>query len=232
MKRAYIHIDRAGKCRVSARWTLPWRGLVTKMFILGLLIGLLLGGIAAHAALTSPEIMALLNESPPAAMVPDYTKQATVQWVQSHAKYRITPEFADLVVTEARTQSEAHNINPTLVVALMKVESEFDAKAESSAGAVGLTQVLPRWHTKRIGKTKVGDPRNNIRIGVEILREYIDNHKGDMRRALLQYNGALHIKGAPFAKKVLSVQASLEKDVLRGSQKLAAAHNEQLLASN
>ena len=81
---------------------------------------------------------------------------------------------------------------PGLVMAVLDVESGFDRWAVSSAGAVGLMQVMPFWPEQlgmhRYELTRVAA---NVSMGCAILRYYLDSERRDVRRALERYNGAI-----------------------------------------
>ena len=81
---------------------------------------------------------------------------------------------------------------PGLVMALIDVESRFDRWAVSSAGAVGLMQVMPFWPEqlgmKRWELTHVG---SNLRMGCAILRFYLREEHHNYARALARYNGSV-----------------------------------------
>jgi soluble lytic murein transglycosylase-like protein len=81
---------------------------------------------------------------------------------------------------------------PGLVMAVIDVESRFDRWAVSSAGAVGLMQIMPFW-PRELGMTNEELVRipQNIRMGCTILKFYLDREKGDYVRALARYNGSL-----------------------------------------
>jgi soluble lytic murein transglycosylase-like protein len=81
---------------------------------------------------------------------------------------------------------------PGLVMAVIDVESRFDRWAVSSAGAVGLMQVMPFW-PRQLGMTNQELVRipQNVRMGCTILKFYLDREKGDYTRALARYNGSL-----------------------------------------
>ena len=81
---------------------------------------------------------------------------------------------------------------PGLVMAVIDVESRFDRWAVSSAGAVGLMQIMPFW-PRELGMTNEELVRipQNIRMGCTILKFYLDREKGDYTRALARYNGSL-----------------------------------------
>lgn len=81
---------------------------------------------------------------------------------------------------------------PGLVMAVLDVESRFDPWAVSSAGAVGLMQVMPFWPEqlgmRRYQLTRVAP---NIHMGCAILRFYMQDERRDIRRALQRYNGSV-----------------------------------------
>jgi soluble lytic murein transglycosylase-like protein len=80
-----------------------------------------------------------------------------------------------------------------LVLAVIEVESRFDPFAISSAGALGLMQVMPFW-LKEIGRPddNLFDIHTNLRMGCTILRYYMDKSKGNLTHALARYNGSLY----------------------------------------
>ena len=80
---------------------------------------------------------------------------------------------------------------PQLVLAVIQVESKFDAYAVSKAGAVGLMQIMPFW-LKLIGRPddSLVHAQTNLRMGCTILKYYIVKTHGDLRGALQRYNGA------------------------------------------
>ncbi|MSQ91543.1 MAG: lytic transglycosylase domain-containing protein [Gammaproteobacteria bacterium] len=81
---------------------------------------------------------------------------------------------------------------PQLVLAVIDVESSFDPFAVSSAGAVGMMQVMPFW-PRELGLTTrdLLDVEMNIRMGSSSLAYYLERERGDYRRALARYNGSL-----------------------------------------
>ena len=84
-------------------------------------------------------------------------------------------------------------LRPELVLAVIEVESHFDKFAISSAGALGLMQVMPFW-LKEIGRPddNLFDMKTNLRMGCTILRHYLDKEEGDLTHALARYNGSLY----------------------------------------
>ncbi len=87
--------------------------------------------------------------------------------------------------------AKSHNLDPTLVLALISIESRFDPFAISSVGAQGLMQVMPFW------KEEIGSPDDNlfdvatnIRYGCAILKHYMKRYHSS-KKALAAYNGSL-----------------------------------------
>lgn len=85
-----------------------------------------------------------------------------------------------------------------LVLAVIDVESSFDPFAVSSAGAVGLMQVMPFWPRELGLSTRdLLDVELNVRMGTSILAYYLERERGDYRRALGRYNGSLGRRSYP-----------------------------------
>lgn len=88
-------------------------------------------------------------------------------------------------------EATAAGVAPELVLAVIEVESAFDRYAISSAGALGLMQVMPFWLEELgLGDENLFDPRTNLRFGCTILRHYLDRENGDLVKALGRYNGS------------------------------------------
>lgn len=90
--------------------------------------------------------------------------------------------------------SEEYGVPAELVLAVIKAESGFDSSAKSSAGAIGLMQLLPstyEWLAEKLGDTPISlalyDPDTNIKYGVYYLK-YLHSKFGTWERALIAYN--------------------------------------------
>lgn len=96
------------------------------------------------------------------------------------------------VLHHVHCEARRLELPPGLVMAVIDTESRFDRWAVSSAGAVGLMQVMPFW-PQQLGMTNAQLVRipQNVRMGCTILKFYLDREKGDYTRALARYNGSV-----------------------------------------
>jgi soluble lytic murein transglycosylase-like protein len=102
--------------------------------------------------------------------------------------FEVRTEFLKTVWYEAKRAG----LEPSLVLGLIQVESNFRKHAISYAGAIGYMQVMPFW-TRALGDgdtRSLFDMRTNLRYGCTILRHYLNLEKGDLFLALGRYNGS------------------------------------------
>ncbi len=99
--------------------------------------------------------------------------------------------FATLVAGETERlvsrAAQSVRLDPALALAVTKVESGFDVRAVSAAGAVGLMQLMPAT-AQALGVENPYDPVQNVRGGATYLRELLDRFGGDLPSALAAYN--------------------------------------------
>ena len=103
------------------------------------------------------------------------------------SRYGVRADLAGLIYDAAKGEG----IDPDLAFRLVKLESEFNPKAVSSAGAIGLTQLMPataRFFQKGVRAEQLYEPGLNLRIGLRYLRTLMDEYKGNVNLALLVYN--------------------------------------------
>jgi soluble lytic murein transglycosylase-like protein len=133
-------------------------------------------------------------------------------------RYRVAQDaISGFVATAYRAGSE-WKVDPLLILAVMAVESRYNPVAESTMGAKGLMQVMPKFHGEKLlehgGETALLDPHVNIQVGAQILREYLRRF-GETESALQMYAGAFDEPGSSYALKVLAERARLEQLLLR-----------------
>ena len=108
-------------------------------------------------------------------------------------RYRVAPEPVSRLVQEAWTLGHRVGLEPTLILAIMAIESSFNPFAQSSVGAQGLMQVLTRVHDDKYeafgGNHAAFDPLTNLRVGVQVLKDCIER-AGSVEGGLRSYVGA------------------------------------------
>ena len=139
-------------------------------------------------------------------------------------RYRISEEPTRELLGTAYAEGARLGVDPLLIVAVIAVESRFNPIAQSEGGAMGLMQVIPRYHADKFDATNraaVLDPRTNIKLGASILKEYIG--RGGTEVAGLQlYNGALSDVSNAYSNKVLVEKQWLQDAVRRARDRARA----------
>lgn len=135
-------------------------------------------------------------QAPAAQPSPEYKRQARAEaalaaWLSR--KYSVAPEPIGQLVAAAFEVGRRSQVDPTLVLAVIAVESGFNPFAQSSFGAQGLMQVMTKVHGEKYvafgGQMAAFDPIANLRVGVEVLRDCI-HRGGSVERGLKLYVGA------------------------------------------
>lgn len=100
---------------------------------------------------------------------------------------RIRLDYIDTYIEEAATKEK---LEPALLRAIIRVESNFDHRAVSRVGAKGLMQLMPPT-AEELGSRKALDhrnPRANVLAGARYLRAMINRFGGDLSLAIAAYN--------------------------------------------
>jgi soluble lytic murein transglycosylase-like protein len=152
-------------------------------------------GVARADRQMDPELRRVISEAlAPSDCFEDRYEQAVwVAYMEPRlGRYVKDQRERDQILHHVHCEARRVDIPPEIVLAVMDVESRFDRYAVSSAGAVGLMQVMPFW-PRELGMSneqliRIGD---NVRMGTTILGYYLRKERGNYQRALQRYNGSL-----------------------------------------
>jgi soluble lytic murein transglycosylase-like protein len=98
--------------------------------------------------------------------------------------HQASPEEIDASIVMAAAR---HNVDPNLVRAVVKVESNFNSNAVSRKGAMGLMQLMPST-ARSLNVKNPFDPQQNVDAGVRHLKQLLENYGGDVKLTLAAYN--------------------------------------------
>jgi len=161
------------------------------------------------------EVIAPSNPAPAGAALlvdPDVENLSSVV----ARRYRVSRDATRSLVGAAYRAGRRSGVDPLLVVAVIAVESRFNPIAQSDGGAMGLMQIIPRYHANKLDDKSgsVLDPETNIELGVTVLKDYIK--RGGTEIAGLQlYNGALGDPENGYATRVLAEKQRLQEALRR-----------------
>ena len=168
----------------------------------------------AHGAEEAAEVSEALNRttaSEPSLLTGE--QAAVAEWIAK--RYRIALQPVSRLVLEAWSIGPRAGLEPTLILAVVAVESAFNPFAQGNGGAKGLMQVVAHAHYDKFeplgGLRAAFDPVSNLRVGAQVLRESI-SQAGSVEGGLLAYVGAYSATGQPgYPQRVLGEQNQLQK---------------------
>lgn len=165
----------------------------------------------ALLAMAEPEAIQRATATNPSEL--NRQQSAVAYWIAR--RYNVAPEPISRLVQEAWDVGRRVNLEPTLVLAVMAIESGFNPFAQSHVGAQGLMQVMTRVHHDKYeifgGQNAAFDPVTNLRVGVQVLKECI-RKAGSLEGGLKYYVGAANlVDDGGYAFKVLAEQGFLRQ---------------------
>lgn len=170
-------------------------------------------------AMAEPEAIQRATAANPAEL--DRQQAAVAHWIAR--RYSVAPEPVSRLVQEAWVLGQRAGLDPTLLLAIMAVESSFNPFAQSHVGAQGLMQVMTRVHHDKYaifgGQNAAFDPITNLRVGVQVLQDCI-RRAGSVAGGLKHYVGAANLASdGGYGAKVLAEAAYLRQ--VASGQKVA-----------
>lgn len=137
---------------------------------------------------------------------------AVTRWLSS--KYKVSPEPLAALVSEAWALGERSQIAPTLILAVMAIESRFNPFASGHLGGLGLMQIEPEVHTSALspfgGRLAAFDPLTNLRVGTRLLQGLIHD-ANTVEDALRLYSVASgQVNNDTYVDRVLAEQKLLD----------------------
>ncbi|MGA2745085.1 MAG: lytic transglycosylase domain-containing protein [Candidatus Sulfotelmatobacter sp.] len=115
----------------------------------------------------------------------DSTQSANAKILAANSRgHQASQEEIDSSIVMAAAR---HNVDPNLVRAVVKVESNFNSNAVSRKGAMGLMQLMPST-ARELKVSNPFDPDQNVDAGVRHLKQLLENYRGDVNLTLAAYN--------------------------------------------
>ena len=144
-------------------------------------------------------------------------QQSVTNWLSK--RYRVANDATNMLVSAAYLTAKDIKLDPLLILSVMAIESGLNPFAESPVGAQGLMQVMSKVHQEKfddLGGVKAAlNPVANIRVGAQILKEYV-TRGGSVEAGLKLYVGAaMSDNDGGYGNKVIAEYKKL-KDVANG----------------
>jgi hypothetical protein len=155
-------------------------------------------------------------------------EKEVIKWVEhlrmpthlmiEHLKPSLDPDVAKKIGLSVEKYSKEYQLPKKLILSIMYHESSYDLFAKSKAGAIGLMQVLPKFHQDKIDDMGITDQRklyhidNNINLGCKIWKTYYDASDKDIDETFHSYlskNASEEVKNK-YKTKILETWARLE----------------------
>lgn len=156
--------------------------------------------------------------------VRELEEQETLKvWVKDNAHSNLTTDKINLILRQVYFESESKDINPHLLLAIIKTESGFRDKVRSVEGATGLMQVIPKYHKDKIKNRDPTNTKVSIEVGSQILYDCLNKFNQNISRALNCYSGG---SGTKYATRVVTNQKKITLFIKNN------LFNKQLLAQN
>lgn len=150
-----------------------------------------LSGLTLQLEGKCTQLEAALKKKPKEIVTrPDLTISVRNRMMELQPK--LDPVLLTIIADSIVKYSKELQLSEVLITNLIYRESAFNPFARSSAGAVGLMQIVPRFHKPLWEGLKIEElyhVDNNVRVGCRILKTYMEKEGGDVEKALKRYVG-------------------------------------------
>jgi len=150
-------------------------------------------------------------------------------------RYSVSPEAVESIVRLAYKVGKEEKVEPTLILAIVGIESSYNPFAASPVGARGLMQIMPKIHKDKFEALSPGDwsplnPEMNMRVGAKIIREYT-RRTGSVNAGLRWYVGAaIHGNDGGYPGKVLALKSRIDSSYQQGRMVASRESSEKISA--
>ena len=141
---------------------------------------------------------------------PNAEEQIVMQYISEYSTKPLAVQVIRKISQTVYYYADKNKIDPMLVLALMRQESDFNPNATSKEGAKGLMQVLPRAHRHELKGKSVTNIETNVELGTQIYADCL-KMKGNIRGALNCYSGG---GGKKYLNGVLAYEKHAQRYVL------------------
>lgn len=139
-------------------------------------------------------------------------------------RYKITSDAARKITQLAEQVAAKHELDPNLILAIIANESKFHPLLVSPVGALGLMQIMPNVHKRKLavygGENAALNPEVNMIIGATIISSFI-RQTGSLEGGLAMYVGAGYDTSHPYVYKV-KYELEVFRDCAKGIQRTLA----------
>lgn len=117
------------------------------------------------------------------------------EWiVDQDSKEKISVQTATKIVASVFDNAQKVNIDPLLILSIIKAESGFRQRIRNSYGASGLMQVVPKYHKDKIAGRNILQINTNVEVGTTILHDCLVSNNDNFYKAIRCYSGGASSK--------------------------------------
>lgn len=165
----------------------------------------------------------------------EHIKMPTEMFIY-HLKPSLDPDVAKKIANAVDEYSKLYQLPKKLILAIIFKESSFNIFAKSKVGAIGLMQIIPKYHQDKIDNMEIKDNRllyhikNNINLGCQIWRTYYDMSKKDLDETFHRYlskNASEDTKNM-YKNAILEIWARLEFMEFQYENKKKGKNNDEI----